>query len=75
MLRGRCRHCGASIGRRMPFAEIAGGLLASLLWAALGPTAYFALAALAACGGMLALIVAIERRELDRGVRRRSVTQ
>jgi len=67
LLRGRCSHCGASISKRDPLVEVATGLVFALLRAPLEQTLPFALAALVASAGMLALLLVAERRAVSRG--------
>lgn len=62
-LRGRCRACAARIPWRYPIVEAATGALFAAAYAAFGPTADFAVAAL-----FLALLVAITAIDLERHI-------
>ncbi|MEX1252792.1 MAG: prepilin peptidase [Dehalococcoidia bacterium] len=66
-LRARCSHCNASLAKRDPLVEIATGLIFALLRAPLEQTLPFAAAALVASAGMLALLLAAERRAVSKG--------
>jgi leader peptidase (prepilin peptidase) / N-methyltransferase len=55
-LRGRCRTCGASIGRRVLFVEVMGAAIAVLAWRGFGLTV---VAVLAAIYGWLFLVLSV----------------
>ncbi len=63
VLRGRCRHCQASISPRYPLVEAATALLFALLFAKHGPTPAFVLQALLSAA-LVALIVIDARHQI-----------
>lgn len=58
LLRGRCGDCGASISRRYPLIELAGGAVG--VWAALNGGPWWMIAATAVLGWQLLLIALID---------------
>jgi leader peptidase (prepilin peptidase) / N-methyltransferase len=63
VLRGRCRHCRASISPRYPLVEAATAGLFALLFAKLGPTPVFVLQAILS-SALVALIVIDARHQI-----------
>jgi leader peptidase (prepilin peptidase)/N-methyltransferase len=69
VLRGRCRRCGAPIGRRTLVLEAATPLIGLAIYAGWGWSAWTAAAWLAASWSAVALALRAERRAAPRGFR------
>ncbi len=63
-LRGRCRTCGAAIGRRVLIVELAGGAIAIVAWLLYGLTIAALLAALFAAIFLTLSVLDIEHRKV-----------